>query len=176
MIGERIFTNLGVSLFQVKSAIKDSFRPVVQFLNATVSANPGNVEDDEDDETPNEVNGAASVLLFTLWNILLIVSLVISVPGPYTFVASMVAMLTYVACLFSALLVIDEETDLWNGLVAESKRRFENHTNIKSAAFLIISTAFFVISLSVCALQWDHLSPTLPFIAKTPNTLCWTGM
>jgi len=72
-------------------------------------------------------------------------------------------------------LVIKEETDVWNGLLADKDRAFKGGKNIKNPAVLVLSTICFILFISVFAQQWDQPNHNL-FIVKLPSIGCDIGV
>jgi hypothetical protein len=154
-----------------KQFLKWLFIPFVKLLDVvlgTSAAKPIDATDDDgipESGPPRQTN----VSLFVILNILLLVNLVVAPPGRYTFMLVIAALVFLCLCFLAALLVIDEETEYWNGLRSENMFGAENA--IKNPRVLVASTIFFLLFLSLFVSQWDVLSDG-PFVRTLPRTGC----
>src|SRR5262249_5168588 len=72
----------------------------------------------------------------------------------YTVILISASLLSYIFCFLAVLVVIDEDTDRWNGVIAEGL--FKSDKFIKDPWVLIVLTAFFLLFLPLFVLQWDE--------------------
>jgi hypothetical protein len=177
-IGDAISRNLGTFSFRGKTLVQRLLVPTVWGLDAIMSAGP--IERDEEEGKGSSAGSAAGtggVVLFALANALMFACLLLSTPvfGAYTLLLIVVALLLHFLCFQSVLLVIKEDTHVWNGLLADQDRAFKNGKNIKNPAVLFVSAIFFFLFVSIFAQQWDQSSRHL-FIVKLPNIGCEIGV
>jgi hypothetical protein len=177
-VGDAISRNLGSFAFRRKTIIQRLLVPTVRGLDAVMSAGP--VERDEDDgkaQTAGLAMATGGIVLFALANTLLYVCLLLSTPvfGAYTLVLIVVALLLHFLCFQSVLLVIKEDTEVWNGLLADHDRTYKDGKNIKNPAVLIVSATFFFLFVAIFAQQWDQSSRNV-FVSKLPNIGCEIGV
>ena len=177
-IGDAISRNLGSFSLQGKTFIQRLLVPTVRGLDAVLSAGP--VERDEDESQGSAAGPAAGpggIVLFALANGLVFACLLLSTPvfGSYTLLLVVAVLLLHFLCFLSVLSVIKEETDVWNGLLADKDRVLKGGRNIKNPAVLVLSTIFFILFISVFAQQWDQPNRSL-FIVKLPNIGCDIGV
>jgi hypothetical protein len=177
-VGVATIRNLGGYAFHGRTLIRGLLVLVVRGLDAVMSAGP--TERDEDESKGHSgapAAGASSIILFALGNFLVFTCLLISTPvfGSYTLLLIVAALLLHFLCFLSVLLVIKEETDVWDGLLTEKDRVFTGGKNIKNPSVLILSTVFFILFISVFAQQWDQTARST-FIVTLPNIGCAVGV
>jgi hypothetical protein len=175
-IGDAVSRNLGSFSFQGRKLIQRLLVPIARGLDAAMSV--GRIERDEDENNGNSAEPAegtsSSAVLFAFGNLLIFVCLLVSTPvfGAYTLVLIAAALILHFLCFLSVLLVIKEETDVWDGLLVEKDRVFNGVKHIKKNSVLVLSALFLILFISIFAQQWDQLAPSLQILKQQPNSSC----